>query len=793
MKKHNILGFVFLAFLLLTLGSAFASVPVDDIVAYYKLDETSGTTASDATGNGNTGTANNARVFTSNTGTSGIINSGADFTQGDDSINLNSDLGFVDGDPITMALWINPTTVTTVSGTTFILGNYERIVSVKGLFVGLSTEGNFVIHNRLSSGGNVNIYTGDIINTSQWSHLVAVIHANGTIEGYINGQPNGEMELNILASSYFSGENFYVSNLPSGVDNYVNGFIDEVLIADVAFTSQQVEDLYNAQKDGFESGQYPTFSTQEKFTINAKDARTNTTLTNFTTTINGFEFESPIDIGIIESAEVNFFAGSEDNVPIPEACYADYPIRFTKTFVSGTSGTYRLNCFNYNTNTFENFAVSITDIQNATLNLNLTDVISSHLFLNDTQIIKPSINFLGKEKNYNILLEKPDYFPRTYANYNISNTLNAELFKIGEVNLFIRNLNNNALITDNVTITVENTNSQQILSTTTGTVVLENLQLNNNYQIKLESPNFDTSFQTIQYNGYIDSKTFFMQTNGTQVSVRVQDVGGLRLSNANVVIRSYVNGTLIDIQSKFSDVNGLATFILDTERTHLISVTKADYTALTNLLIDFTDTNIVVILDSTQQQVVKTPYDGITYSITPAQFSLNPNQLQNFSFSISSSIYNLSQFSLTLYNASTIIGFNGSLSAQGGIVTLNNINVSGMQNVRAVGAFTPTEFPQQTFTRTYFITSIERFNGSMLELRQRMASELTDIQRFVIFGLVFFITMIILSVFITGLNNILISMTMAVLFAWLIGMNMFFITAITFIVMLLLFALTLER
>jgi len=58
----------------------------DGIVAYYKLDEKSGTTANNSVVGGVNGTANDARVFTSEI--AGQINTSADFTQGNDYITL---------------------------------------------------------------------------------------------------------------------------------------------------------------------------------------------------------------------------------------------------------------------------------------------------------------------------------------------------------------------------------------------------------------------------------------------------------------------------------------------------------------------------------------------------------------------------------------------------------------------------------------------------------------------------------------------------------------------------------
>jgi len=75
----------------LTKHASWTSDLETDLVSYYKLDETSGTTATDSHGD-NDGTANNARVFT--TEEDGIINTCADFTGGKDLIDIK---GLLDG------------------------------------------------------------------------------------------------------------------------------------------------------------------------------------------------------------------------------------------------------------------------------------------------------------------------------------------------------------------------------------------------------------------------------------------------------------------------------------------------------------------------------------------------------------------------------------------------------------------------------------------------------------------------------------------------------------------------
>ena len=231
----------------LNLSSTSGGDPVfSGVAAYYKLDETSGTTAKDAHGS-NDGTASNARIFAAQTG--GIIGNGANFSQGDDFINITypdirSALDHTT--PFTVAFWFNTTSET----------NFNSL---------------FALDNGSSGGNQLNIYydtnkfhaviggTGGLDSSGGlldggWHHMVVVRNeTNGIL--YINGTEVGR---NIPGSNTYAGD-IYIARRDHPSGNYFNGLIDEVGIWNRSLTHQEVIDLYN-------NGNGKPFSTSSNIT-----------------------------------------------------------------------------------------------------------------------------------------------------------------------------------------------------------------------------------------------------------------------------------------------------------------------------------------------------------------------------------------------------------------------------------------------------------------------------------------------------------------------------------------------
>ena len=255
MNKTNIL-LIFVLLLSLCSFGVSASVNLnDDIVAYWKLDETSGISFADEVGS-NTGTGSNERI----SGTDGKINKGADFTQGNDEISIPSEAVITGNNPRSISLWVKPSVIDH-----FVVAGYGSSSNGRGFSIDtaqrLSDFGN--TWNFLGFGSSYVLTTKSEI-TTDWTHLVYVYtgtHIKIFVDDveqdlfYLNGDSaTGAISLDTASSVFGIGYRHYATS-----KRHFDGLIDEVAIWDRALTEDEITALYNSGT----GVQYPFTTTEE--------------------------------------------------------------------------------------------------------------------------------------------------------------------------------------------------------------------------------------------------------------------------------------------------------------------------------------------------------------------------------------------------------------------------------------------------------------------------------------------------------------------------------------------------
>ncbi len=204
------------------------------LLGYWKLDETSGTNGADSLGVENL-TASDARIFTA--AAPGIINGGADFSQGDDFLSRAAG-SLYPVLPYSVNAWVNLST----------LVNLQSIVMKNSQGNGFTRYGIrtielparwdiFVMGASTGSGvqGNHTIVTG------QWYMITLV--ANGTdLRMYVNGSLEGTPDA--LTDLNDGGEqDFFIGKEITG--RFTTAVIDEVSVWNRSLSVAEVTQLYN--------------------------------------------------------------------------------------------------------------------------------------------------------------------------------------------------------------------------------------------------------------------------------------------------------------------------------------------------------------------------------------------------------------------------------------------------------------------------------------------------------------------------------------------------------------------
>jgi len=198
-------------------------------IAAYALNEDTGTTAADATGNGHTLNLNTATWTSSGHTGAALTNTAA--TPGASTTSLTTPSGAV-----TLMAWIKPlqlTAGTTNFATGFVAGDATElaIFSQRADF----GSGN-VLQGDIRIAGNLIALNGTALTVGTWVH-VAITFDGTTARLYRDGVQEASV---VDAGSTTPGDGLYVAGWSSTSPYPTNIVVDDVRVFDVALTQTQV-------------------------------------------------------------------------------------------------------------------------------------------------------------------------------------------------------------------------------------------------------------------------------------------------------------------------------------------------------------------------------------------------------------------------------------------------------------------------------------------------------------------------------------------------------------------------
>lgn len=242
--KLNSIAVTALLGALLLISGVEAATPV----GHWKLDQTSGTSVPDVSGNGNTGTVNGTATWVS-----GILDNAfdADYTDGNDFVSIpnSSSLENVQEGNYTIAAWFKPNSVPPGSGSNFDAS--YGIVIKEGTHTGLiySNDQSFQMDHWLSSGAWAGSNTSDTFPPGVFYHVVGVVDRTaGTNKIYVNGVLYNTATFTPgTAAREYGTMRWRIGTARDSTGVYswpADGTIDDVRIYGEALSDQDVENLY---------------------------------------------------------------------------------------------------------------------------------------------------------------------------------------------------------------------------------------------------------------------------------------------------------------------------------------------------------------------------------------------------------------------------------------------------------------------------------------------------------------------------------------------------------------------
>ena len=215
------------------------------LIGHWKLDETSGTTAADSSGNGNDGTMTGG-LDAGTDSVTGKINTALNF-DGDDEINI-SNSNILEPTLFTVAAWVRPVDV-------------DSPLETQGIYKGAGGNGNDVSHRMIAnnnvagrvefrcdnnaSGAHLVTVNG-VLSDNTWTHL-AMTWDGTQITGYVDGISVGSDAVG-PGCGYTNSDGAQIGDAP-GTQQF-NGDIDDVRLYDRALSAAEIGALAAACEEG---------------------------------------------------------------------------------------------------------------------------------------------------------------------------------------------------------------------------------------------------------------------------------------------------------------------------------------------------------------------------------------------------------------------------------------------------------------------------------------------------------------------------------------------------------------
>lgn len=218
------------------------------LIGYWPLNESSGNTAYDHSGNENHGTINDGGDSTV-PGANGILGQNSyNFDGSDDKVRVPDDVTLNIQSAITVSLWINPDNLND--------GDFHRVLSNgdathSWAFYQRDTNSEFSVILYDANNDSVHFHSFDL-SENTWQKVSFTYDKTGSFVVYVDGLEIFSETADGSDLEDASGFDFYIGG-ESGDNQYFDGKISEVRIYDRPLTASEIQYLYTVGKRGLQT------------------------------------------------------------------------------------------------------------------------------------------------------------------------------------------------------------------------------------------------------------------------------------------------------------------------------------------------------------------------------------------------------------------------------------------------------------------------------------------------------------------------------------------------------------
>lgn len=400
---------------------------------------------------------------------------------------------------------------------------------------------------------------------------------------------------------------------------------------------------------------------------------------------------STAHIGYLEQSYITFSLRNQ----ITNTSYSNYTIKLNGTVVCNTTSTacaiaypdagfYILNATSNAGADFHalNTNITITALQNETVylythdhnvNIQVRDSITNASVLiynvtsesyNRTDIrttgtTNGNVSIDVIHDTYNFTVDAPGYaLYNNVQNLTVTGEHNLTFYlqKTNGVAINIYNeANGSSLNGVDVTVYVYIDNSTLLYTNTTNTSAISYYNLTaGNYTFRFEATNYAVKeyYVNVGNRSFQYLNAYMLQTSSNTIFTFLDQTNGNVLEGVNVIVKKYINGSLVVVSSLTSDITGRVQLNYQANTPYYFTCTISDYDNKEFVLNPILFSTYTVKMTPTTSEVYEADYSGVTITHTPQRLNNGQNNRLFFTFGSPAGKFVLYGFNVT-YNGTT--------------------------------------------------------------------------------------------------------------------------------------------